>query len=166
MTKWTQLSALSITLSLAACGGDESIAGQNCVADTDCGVAGHCVGAPHGVCSVPSSTGACSANGSRAECPGGSRCWKTLGGEYYCFADCNATCGGNGGCDSDGVCVPMSELPANGSGTSCSCVCRCSGYTADVDRTCSGGGSACASCSVVCEDTCGYGYIGYSGSCS
>ena len=168
MTKWMLLSTLSLSLSLATCGAD-SVAGRNCANDTDCGEGGHCVGVPAGVCSVPAS-GPCSAGGSRAEGPGGSRCRKTPGGEYYCFADCNATCGGNGGCDSEGVCVPMSSLPTGGggggTGTSCSCTCLCA-YPVSVDRTCSGGGSSCASCAVVCQDTCGYGsYMGALGSCS
>ena len=172
-TKWMLLPTLSLSLSLATCGGD-SVAGRNCAQDTDCGEGGHCVGDPDGVCSVPASA-PCSAYGSRAECPGGSRCWKTVGGEYYCFADCNATCGGNGGCDSDGVCVPMSSLPegggGGGTGTSCSCHCRCSSCTGDTTVTCSSPSTQCGSCAVVCRQTCatssGCGsYLSSSGSCS
>ena len=157
-TKWTLLSALSLSLSLTACGGEDSIAGRNCATDTECGDNGHCVGSPDGVCSVPAS-GTC-VDGSRAECPGGSRCWVTKGNEYYCFADCNATCEGNGGCDSEGSCVPLSSLstgPSSGggrTGTSCSCSCTCDYCTGHTTATCGSASTACGSCSVVCADMC------------
>lgn len=138
--------------------------GRNCAADADCGPAGHCLGEPKGICSVPAS-GPCT-DGSSAECPAGARCYRTNGGEYYCWADCSVTCDTNGECDSFGDCGPIEPK-----GTMCSCSCRCTGCTASSTVTCSQPSPACSSCSAVCSDVCSSdalcgGYVSGSGSCS
>jgi hypothetical protein len=162
-----------VLAALSACGSDSteedddaerSPVGRNCASDADCGPAGHCLRAPKGICSVPA-TGPCT-DGSRAECPADSRCYKTNGGEYYCWADCDATCGSNGECDSDGSCAAIEPK-----GTMCSCSCSCSGCSATGTVTCSQPSPQCSSCSRVCSDICSSdaacgGYLSGSGSCS
>jgi hypothetical protein len=160
--------------SVTACGSDPatedddeeagSLAGRNCETDSDCGPDGHCLGKPKGICTVPAS-GPCE-DGSALECAGGSRCWKTVGDEYYCWADCDARCGSNGECDDFGSCSPREEK-----GTHCSCSCSCSSCSASGTVTCSQPSAQCSSCPVVCSDLCarepGCGaYLGASGSCT
>ncbi|HEY1099763.1 MAG TPA: hypothetical protein VGF99_12590, partial [Myxococcota bacterium] len=81
--------------------------GAACSCDTDCasvdGQDGLCLG---GVCFVAAS-GACSAEGSTAECPTGSRCWDIADGVPVCWADCVGDGGNCGGvCDADNSCAP------------------------------------------------------------
>ena len=81
--------------------------GRSCNCDADCaasegGHEGVCV---FGVC-MHVASGECSAEGSQAECPAGSRCW-LLGaeGDAVCWPDCASNeC--SGVCDGDGACVP------------------------------------------------------------
>ncbi|MBX3273444.1 MAG: hypothetical protein KF729_24485 [Sandaracinaceae bacterium] len=94
--------------------------GAACDCDAECeGTAanpGVCV---QGVC-MTRATGTCSAAGSAAECPAGSRCWGlegVTGG--LCWPDCAAgSCAGT--CDSDGSCVPNDSTSCN---TSCAAIC-------------------------------------------
>jgi hypothetical protein len=153
-------------LPLSCSGADEpdSPVGRNCTADSECGPEGHCVGDPKGICSVPAE-GACT-NGSREQCPDDSICWKTNGGEHYCWADCNVTCGSNGECDEDDLCVPIEPK-----GTHCECSCSCRSCSATAEVTCGVPSTQCGSCEDVCYDTCTRdglcgGYVSGSGTCT
>jgi hypothetical protein len=96
--------------------------GEACGCDSDCpAVAGHAGVCVYGVCMTMAS-GECSAAGSTAECPGGSRCWGLQGETgYFCWPDCASnTCDGT--CDGDGSCAPDSNTNCSAScGTYCSC---------------------------------------------
>jgi hypothetical protein len=81
--------------------------GAACTCDADCaddaGHAGVCI---YGVC-MSRASGTCSASGSVAECPDGSRCWGVSGTNAgsICWPDCDAhACVGT--CDLDNSCVP------------------------------------------------------------
>jgi len=131
--------------------------GSACNCDSACAGtasnAGLCV---QGIC-MHRSTADCSAAGSTAECPAGSRCWGLTGVTGgICWPDCDAhACAG--ACDSDGSCAPTdsstcdascSEICSSGGGTDggtggCpphshpdgdGCVCD-TGYTVNADRT-------------------------------
>ena len=80
--------------------------GSACNCDADClGDAEHPAICVFGVC-MTRAAGACSAGGSTAECPAGSRCWGLM--EFdgdLCWPDCaSSSCAGE--CDADGSCVP------------------------------------------------------------
>ncbi len=110
--------------------------GGTCSCDTDCpavgGQAGICV---FGVCMIQASA-ACSAAGSTAECPTGSRCWGLT--DYdgaICWPDCSAfTCGGT--CDGDGSCVPSSGMDCD---YSCGAYCSCQPGDCAADEQCVNG---------------------------
>jgi len=170
---------VALAMSLAGCGTDwkqtgSEYAGRNCSSDSACGTDGTCSGEPNGVCIVRAFA-ACSTDGSQAECPAGSRCWDTLSGDSYCWADCDVTCDTNGECDSFQSCVHKSSSSSGGSsgsgvGTSCSCYCSCSSCSFSMNRTCSPASSSCGSCASACasscsSNSCGSSY-GSSGSCS
>ncbi len=81
--------------------------GSSCSCDADCvGDEAHPGVCVYGVC-MRTASGACSAGGSRAECPADSRCWALdEAGQYpLCWPDCaKADCAGE--CDAEGSCVP------------------------------------------------------------
>ncbi|MDF1562352.1 MAG: hypothetical protein P1V51_04870 [Deltaproteobacteria bacterium] len=90
--------------------------GGACQCDTDCqGDATHPGLCLTGVC-MNEASATCSAGGSTAECPSGSRCWGLSGTELQiCWPDCTSfACAGS--CDSDGSCM-------FDSGTDCDAAC-------------------------------------------
>ena len=95
--------------------------GGACSCDSDCqtveGQAGICV---FGVCMTAASAD-CSAAGSTAECPAGSRCWGLSSTDgSICWPDC-ATYECAGTCDDDGSCAPASGMDCdNTCGSYCS----------------------------------------------
>lgn len=95
--------------------------GSACGCDAECaGIAinpGLCV---NGICMTQASA-ACSAGGSRDECPAGSRCWGLEGSDLsICWPDCDAvTCSGR--CDADGSCVPAEGATCD---DSCARICQ------------------------------------------
>jgi hypothetical protein len=167
-----RLAILALVFTVVGCGNDDaggSLVGQDCTAHADCGPGGRCLGladgATTGVCTVPAS-GPCADDGSRGECPTGSRCWKAKSGDYMCWADCPSNCGSAGVCDDDGSCVARTPVHSQ-----CSCSCTCNYCSATSMRTCSGGGAGCSSCSAVCREVCGDnpscgGYVSGGGTCS
>jgi hypothetical protein len=96
--------------------------GDACSCDSECpsvgGQAGLCV---FGVCMIEASA-TCSAGGSQAECPAGSRCWGlTNYSGSICWPDCASyTCDGT--CDSDGSCLASVGMDCDYTcGSYCSC---------------------------------------------
>lgn len=128
--------------------------GSACNCDSECaGTAANPGACVLGICMTRSAT-ECSAAGSTAECPTGSRCWGIDGvAGGVCWPDCASfTCGG--ACDSDGSCIPddssscdstCAEIcpESTGGGGDCppnshpegdGCVCD-EGFTVNADRT-------------------------------
>jgi len=96
--------------------------GSRCLCDTDCDPSGSFDGVcVYGVCMFLASA-VCSADGSQAECPRGSRCWGDSAENSACWVDCNAD-GSNcaGECDGDGSCVPTDRMDCDSTcGSYCS----------------------------------------------
>ena len=121
--------------------------GSACSCDVECaGNAanpGVCV---FGVCMTIASE-ACSAGGSTAECPAGSRCWGLSSEDVMlCWPDCDSfSCAGT--CDSDGSCAPDDS-------TSCdsSCGSLCGGSTGPGPCSPSEPAGTCATADDVCVD--------------
>lgn len=97
--------------------------GARCSCDAECqGDTAHPGVCVYGVC-MTRAPEACSASGSRGECPDGSRCWRLRATDVpICWPDCDAhACAGT--CDADGSCVGRGALdcdPACGSFCGCS----------------------------------------------
>lgn len=110
--------------------------GAACSCDADCpaieGQTGLCV---YGIC-MNRASGDCSAAGSQAECPDGSRCWSLEGHEGpICWPDCaDHAC--DGSCDGDGSCVPTS---AGDCDYTCGSYCSCGPGDCPVGQQCLSG---------------------------
>lgn len=101
--------------------------GEACDCDSECASSGaHAGVCVMGVCMLRSSAD-CSAAGSTAECPDGSRCWGLTGFEGgICWPDCDThSCAGT--CDEDGSCLPNDST---------TCDASCSEYCAGDDDGC------------------------------
>ena len=110
--------------------------GTTCTCDGDCasvgGQAGTCV---FGICMIAAST-TCSAAGSTAECPTGSRCWGLSGySGSICWPDC-ASFGCAGDCDGDGSCVASVGMDCD---YSCGSYCSCQPGDCGVNEQCVNG---------------------------
>jgi hypothetical protein len=117
---------------------DGAAPGGPCGCDADCAaVDGHegiCV---FGVC-MPLASAPCSAAGSTAECPAGSRCWGLEGtATSLCWPDCDAhACAG--ACDDDGSCVPAAGMDCDAA-----CASFCSAPSAPPGDDPADPGAAC-----------------------
>jgi hypothetical protein len=107
---------------------------------------------------------ACAGDGSRGECPEGSRCWDT-DGVPLCWPDCDAfECAGE--CDSDGSCGPSETSNCD---PTCGSVCAPGPCSTDTPNgTCETAGEYCVGgeCSAVCAPTNLGGYCPAGSTCT
>lgn len=147
--------------------GNEPGSGCNC--DADCAGGGaHPAVCVFGICMQRASAD-CSAGGSQAECPAGSRCWGLTDVEgSFCWPDCDAhACDGT--CDADGSCVPDETTSCN---PACGGVCgSASAGPCAPDNpggVCEADDEACidGACVAVCTSTSPSGYCPPGSTCT
>lgn len=126
--------------------------GGACSCDAECeGTDAHRGLCVFGVC-MNEASAECSAAGSSAECPAGSRCWGLGGSERsICWPDCDAhECVGT--CDGDGSCVATDETSCD---PTCGSLCgpgACS--PEEPEGTCESESETCVGgvCTAVCSE--------------